>query len=215
MEFKKLMKKTLPVILSLGLNFISPKYTETKQALIRENKQAPIEESHRNYYNQNWAGSVKVTNISIGADEEFIAKYGNSWKSQLENYIKGVSENYYSNFGIEFKIVEYIEWKSDDFSDYFSLVNDLEKIPVQGDFMVRFTKQKDYLILGVSGEKSALVEDSWEDCSVYVTIHELGHLFGLKHVSAQGSFMYKFSSFCHPRLSYWDEESREKMLENK
>src|SRR3989338_1956745 len=160
MSLRKILKKSLPVILSLGLNFISPQYLETEQALIRGNKPAPIEESHRNYYSQNWAGSIKVTNLSVGADEEFINKYGNSWKSQLENYIKGVSENYYGNFGIEFKIVEYIEWKSDDFSDYFSLVNDLEKIPVQGDFMVGFTKQKDYLIIGVAGEKSELVEDS-------------------------------------------------------
>ena len=214
MQFKKLIKKTLPVILSMGLSIINSEIN-TKQALTKNNAETQINRYSLEDYEQNWLGDIRTVNVSVAADEEFIEKYGVLWKDKVNGFIKETSDNYYSNFGIEFKIVEYLQWKSDDFSHYSGLLNDLRKIYINGDIMVAYTGQRDIIFLGMTDNNYSIVENTWPKCTVYVTMHEVGHIFELKHIPDQGSFMHPFANFCYPKFAYWDESSKQKLLKNK
>ncbi len=212
----KFIKKTLPIILSLSLSLINSKNIETKQALLKNKQQTIQLKNHiENNYNKDWAGNIRIVNVSVGADEEFIEKYGDSWKSRIDNYIQNASENYYKNFGIEFKISEYIEWKSDDFSDYSSLLYDIKKIGINGDTLIAYTNQTDYIYLGMAEHNRAIVEDTWPKCTIYVTMHEFGHLFDLKHAPESWSIMNKFANLCYPTFADWDEKSKQNILNKK
>ena len=213
-----LIRKLSPIILCLGLSFIQSRNLETKQSLTKNIQQITGFDGYKINYNRVWTGDIRTVNVSVGADEEFIEKYSNSWKDRIDEFIKNVSENYYRNFGIEFKIVEYIEWKSDDFSYYSDLLNDIKSIGVSGDIFIAYTKQTDrfdYLSLGIAEHKYAIVRDTWTKCSIFSTTHEIGHSFDLKHVTESWSYMNSSTFFCHPILADWDESSKEKLLKNK
>jgi len=215
MQKSKLIRKLSPIILCLGLSFIHSKDLETKQSLTKKIQEITKIDRYKINHNKDWTGDVRTVNISVGADEEFLERYGDSWKSRVDEYIKKASENYYRNFGIELRIAEYIEWDSDDFSDYSFLLNNLKKIGIKGDIFIAYTKQSDYIYLGMAEYNMAIVEDTWSICTTYVTIHEIGHLFYLKHAPENWSFMNQFAFFCHPNLADWDELSKEKLLKNK
>ena len=218
MPKSRFIKKISPIILCLGLSFIQSKNLETKQSLTKNIQQITKIDVYESNYSKDWTGDVRTVNVSVGADEEFIEKYGDSWKNRVDEYIKNASENYYRNFGIEFNIIEYIEWKSYDFSYYNDLLNDIKNIGASGDIFIAYTKQTDqldYLSLGIAEYKYAIVRDTWTKCTIYSTAHEMGHLFGLNHVLESWSYMNSSTFFCHPNLADWDKISKEKMLKNK
>ena len=73
---------------------------------------------------------ARIVTVSVGADEEFIEKCnenGLSWKGLINDYFERVSQNYSKNFGVEFKIVEHLQWESDNDKDYDGFIERFEK----------------------------------------------------------------------------------------
>src|SRR3989338_3908566 len=97
MQFKKLIKKILPVTLSIGLSVINSEM-DTKQALTKNNAETQINRYSLENYEKNWLGDIRTVNVSVAADEEFIEKYGVLWKDKVNGFIKETSDNYYSNY---------------------------------------------------------------------------------------------------------------------
>ena len=82
----KLIKKTLPVILSMGLSIINSEIN-TKQALTKNNAETQINRYSLENYEKNWLGDIRTVNVSVAADEEFIEKYGVLWKDKVNGFL--------------------------------------------------------------------------------------------------------------------------------
>jgi len=157
-----------------------------------------------NVFSQN-NEEIRTIKVTAAADEEFRTFF--NWEREIENRIGFVSDVFTSEVGIKFKVVRFIEWKSDDNTNMMQLLlRDLRRSIEKGesDIVIGFTSQfsnqshsnyDDYIAgLAYSFQDYMLVRtirsERWNQYRKFQSlIHEIGHLFGAVHVKGETSIM--------------------------
>jgi tetratricopeptide (TPR) repeat protein len=149
-------------------------------------------------------GRTRLLRIRAAADDEL--RQRDDWESVVRDHLQFASSYYEQAFGIRFRLVQVVEWDSDDTSAGLAdLVDELERdvSPDGVDVVVGFSAQRPRpgklsksvaLPTGLTpslGRVSlirVMPEDENYDLRLAV-IHEIAHLFGAFHTAQQDSIM--------------------------
>lgn len=221
-------KVVLPLALGIGLSY-SVAYGYTAKPKIPDK----IEDINKIEIYQDKNPDIRTLSVDVLVDEEFVDKYGDKWEKKVDEYFKEVSKNYLNNFGIEFEIVNYSTWHSDNYmKDYCDLLDKIASYYDRSgsDLKVALTGQRDkgwFLSLFSQvigrGTMSGKYSINYDNNQIISTLlHEIGHNFGLDHVQIEKvrpvpilggpcSVMEGSASKCME----WDEKSKKEMMKNK
>ena len=148
--------------------------------------------------------------VVVAADEEFRSAHPN-WKEWTEYYIEHIDDYFIQEFGIDFVVVSFVEYVSNDsLTEPYDLFYEMQKKVDKNDanIVVAFSKQYTGRIGGLGelkGDDVIIFEDSPSYIDNVIQ-HELSHLFGaLDHnrgITNYCVMSYTFSDF----TNNWDEE---------
>lgn len=176
-------------------------------------------------YNFNMTGSeeIRTLNVTLAADEELVCRYESRGAcfDDLEKLVDAVSEEYRKEFGIYFQVKNYATYES---NNKLSYIEDRhrdakEKVERSGtDLKFLFTGQApegDFVGLAPFHGNSVLtyITDNAEK-NLEILVHEIGHIFGAKHVDDKRSVMY-YSMAYPPGEIYWDDATKKVIARNK
>jgi Tfp pilus assembly protein PilF len=139
----------------------------------------------------------RVVRVTVAADEEY--RRQPDWRDRADRALAGAGEGF-AGYGLAFEAVEYVGWESDaPDHDVAALQNELsaEVTAARGELIVGFAgavaprNNRLFVRLGHSdtpGRHLLISDRAGRDLDL-VLRHELGHAFGLPHVSHTRSVM--------------------------
>jgi len=143
------------------------------------------------------ARADRMVRVAVAADDDYRARTG--WQERAEAALVEAGTAF-GDFGITFKIVEFLDWESESADhDVAALQNEMsaEVVSSRAELIVGFAGatggrgNRHFIRLGHSdtpGRHLLVSERAGRDLSL-VLRHELGHAFGLPHVSHTVSVM--------------------------
>lgn len=182
--------------------------TWSVQVLDRDNSDVKIGEVYIRYKNDTPKKPKIFLEIAIDQDTK-VKDY-----SYFTEVLLGAGFNLYNNFGIYLKW-EFCYFNSPEGMNTRKALN-VGGVPGKSAFLIYLEDNTNDDLAGIISERKIVVDIRDFECTVHTTLHELGHLFGLRYQTSDPAHPdgcgYIMNTHCGDCSLTWHPESRRQIM---